>query len=220
MTWTWPVSPKEADIQFFDLSHPWGHGVPAWPYFEDVKIERLHGMAKSRVLTQKITTVMHSGTHIDAPGHVIENTPLLHEIPLHNFFGTGVVLDIPKGKWEVVTAEDLDTLDAKTRDTLKQECDQLGVPMPLTNKRDYVTAQDAMRLVALPDGTKDEAAKAMSEVKEFYTGVVSRIFKDAIRLADHKQIMTISIDPCTEFYDYLFYSHFGRKTQNVVNGCR
>ena len=114
MTWTWPVSPKEADIQFFDLSHPWGHGVPAWPYFEDVNIERLHGMAKSRVLTQKITTVMHSGTHIDAPGHVIENTPLLHEIPLHNFFGTGVVLDIPKGKWEVVTAEDLEEASKTT----------------------------------------------------------------------------------------------------------
>ncbi len=114
MSWTWPVSPKESEIQFFDLSHPWGHGVPAWPYFEDVKIERLHGMAKSRVLTQKITTVMHSGTHIDAPGHVIEGTPLLHEIPLHNFFGTGVVLDIPKGKWEVVTAEDLEEASKKT----------------------------------------------------------------------------------------------------------
>ena len=82
MTFQWPSSPKEAGLKFYDLSHPWGHGVPAWPYFEDVKIERLHGMAKSRVLTQKITTVMHSGTHIDAPGHVVEGTPLLHEIPL------------------------------------------------------------------------------------------------------------------------------------------
>jgi kynurenine formamidase len=71
-------------------------------------------MAKSRVLTQKITTVMHSGTHIDAPGHVIEGTPLLHEIPLANFFGTGVVLDIPKGKWGVVTAEDLEAASKKT----------------------------------------------------------------------------------------------------------
>ncbi|GAB2471052.1 cyclase family protein [Jatrophihabitans fulvus] len=112
--WTWPAGPKEAGLQFFDLSHPWGHGVPAWPYFEDVKIERLHGMAKSRVLTQKITTVMHSGTHIDAPGHVIEGTPLLHEIPLANFFGTGVVLDIPKKKWGVVTPDDLEAASERT----------------------------------------------------------------------------------------------------------
>jgi len=108
MAFTWPLGEAESKLKFVELSHPWGHGVPAWPYFEDVKIERLHGMAKSRVLTQKITTVMHSGTHIDAPGHVVEGAPLLHEIPLSAFFGTGVVLDIPKKKWEVVTPDDLD----------------------------------------------------------------------------------------------------------------
>jgi kynurenine formamidase len=95
-------------ILYYELSHPWGHGVPAWPYFEDVKIERLHTMARSGVLTQKITTVMHSGTHVDVPGHVIEGTPLLHEIPLWRFFGTGVVVSIPKQKWEVVSAADLE----------------------------------------------------------------------------------------------------------------
>jgi len=27
-----------------DLSHPFGAGSPLWPYFEDVKIERMHYM--------------------------------------------------------------------------------------------------------------------------------------------------------------------------------
>lgn len=107
MTFAWPLGAAESTLEFYDLSHPWGHGAPAWPYFEDVQIERLHGMAKSRVLTQKITTVMHSGTHIDAPAHVVEGTPFLDEIPLSAFFGTGVVVSIPKGKWGMVTAEDL-----------------------------------------------------------------------------------------------------------------
>lgn len=104
-------------------------------------------------------------------------------------------------------------LDRKTRDTLKRECDLLGVEMPLTNKRDYVSAQDAMRLVSLPDSTQAEAAAAVTEVKKFYSEVVKRIFEDAVKLASHKQIMTIAVDPFTEFYDYLFYAHFGRKTQ-------
>ena len=42
-------------LEFYDLSHPWGLGQPCWPYFEDVKIERLHSMAKSGVLTQRMT---------------------------------------------------------------------------------------------------------------------------------------------------------------------
>jgi kynurenine formamidase len=73
-----------------------------------VKVERLHYHAKSRVLSQRVTTVMHSGTHVDAPLHVVEGTAALHEVPLFTFFGTGVVVSIPKKKWEVVTAEDLE----------------------------------------------------------------------------------------------------------------
>lgn len=109
--------------------------------------------------------------------------------------------------------EDMETgvivLDAKTRDTLKQECEALGVPMPLTNKRDYVTPQDAMKMALIDEETKE----GIKEIKDFYKGVVDKIYRDAVRLADHKQIMTISVDPFTELYDYMFYEQFGRKTQ-------
>ena len=104
--WVWPAD--NTGLEYYDLSIPWGHGVANWPYFEDVKIERVHYHAKSRVLTQRITTVMHSTTHVDVPAHVIEGTPFLDEIPLHCFFGPGVVVSIPKEKWEVVTPEDLE----------------------------------------------------------------------------------------------------------------
>jgi len=100
-------------LQMYDLSHPWGLGQPCWPYFEDVKIERLHGMSRSGVLTQRITTVMHSGTHIDAPAHVVQGTPFMDEVPLPYFFGTGVVVSIPKKKWEVITAKDLENATPK-----------------------------------------------------------------------------------------------------------
>ncbi len=111
--YVWPEN--NTGLEFYDLSIPWGHGVANWPYFEDVKIERIHYHAKSRVLSQRITTVMHSTTHVDAPGHVIEGMPLLDEVPLHSFFGTGVVVSIPKKKWEVVTAEDLEAARPEIR---------------------------------------------------------------------------------------------------------
>ena len=114
-SYKWAEGPNEADLEFYDLSHPWGLGQPCWPYFEDVKIERLHSMAKSRVLTRRITTVMHSGTHIDAPAHVVEGTPFLEEIPLRNFFGTGVVVSIPKQKWGVISADDLERATPQIR---------------------------------------------------------------------------------------------------------
>lgn len=105
--------PSTDVLEFYDLSHPWGHGVPNWPYFEDVRIERLHYHAKSGVLSQRVTTVMHSGTHMDAPAHVVEGTPFLDEIPLKTFFGTGVAVRISKKRWEVITPEDLENARPK-----------------------------------------------------------------------------------------------------------
>jgi kynurenine formamidase len=96
-----------------DLSHPFGDKSPLWPYFEDVKIERVHYMAKSGVLSQKITTVMHCTTHADSPGHVVEGLPFTHEIPLDRYYGTGVVVDIPKQRWELITAKDLEQATPK-----------------------------------------------------------------------------------------------------------
>lgn len=100
-------------MKLVDLSHPFGDKCPLWPYFEDVKIERMHYMAKSGVLSQKVTTVMHCTTHADSPAHVIEGARYTHEIPLENYYGTAVVVDIPKKQWELITAEDLENATPK-----------------------------------------------------------------------------------------------------------
>jgi len=96
-----------------DLSHKFGDKCPLWPYFADVKIERMHYHAKSSVLSQVITTTMHCTTHADSPAHVIEGLEYTDEIPLEKYYGTGVVVDIPKGKWEVITPEDLENARPK-----------------------------------------------------------------------------------------------------------
>jgi kynurenine formamidase len=96
-----------------DLSHPFGNGCPLWPYFADVKIERMHYMAKSGVLSQIVTTTMHCTTHADSPAHVFEGGSFTHEIPLNCYYGDAVIWDIPKGKWELITAKDLDAANKK-----------------------------------------------------------------------------------------------------------
>ena len=88
-------------LEFYNLSHRFGYQSPNWPYFEDVKIERIHYHAKSGVLSQRITTSMHNTTHIDAPAHVVQGTPFIDEVPLPHFFGSACV-SIPK-KWEQIT---------------------------------------------------------------------------------------------------------------------
>ena len=55
-----------------DLSHPFSAEIPRWPYFDKPEIVGAHSMAKGGVLTQRITCTMHTGTHCDAPRHVME----------------------------------------------------------------------------------------------------------------------------------------------------
>lgn len=100
-------------LQFFDLSHPWGHGMPQWPGHGDgpsrgldVSVVEYH--AKHAVCTRQVEFIMHRGTHMDAPNHVMEDTPSITGYELWRFFGTGVAVSIPKGKWGIVTAEDLE----------------------------------------------------------------------------------------------------------------
>ena len=70
-------------------------------------------MAKSGVLSQRITTSMHNTTHIDAPAHVMQGTPFIDEVPLPHFFGSGIVVSIPKKKWEPITYDDLEKAAGK-----------------------------------------------------------------------------------------------------------
>ena len=107
-------SARGADsLQFFDLSHPWGHGMPQWPSRANLNVRVVEFHAKDGLLVQQFEGIMHRGTHMDAPIHVAENQPTLTGYPLWRFFGTGVAVSIPKGKWGVVTPKDLARAEPK-----------------------------------------------------------------------------------------------------------
>jgi kynurenine formamidase len=101
------VTEPETGLVFYELSHEWGHGAPTLPGFEDVKIHRSSTHAKNGVMATRIRMVMHSGTHVNAPLHLIQRGAGVGDIALDRLFGSGVVLSIPKQQWELVTAADL-----------------------------------------------------------------------------------------------------------------
>ena len=76
------------DLQLFDLSHDWGHGMPQWPSRANLNVRTLEFHAKDGLLVQQFEGIMHRGTHMDAPIHVAENQPTLTGYPLWRFFGT------------------------------------------------------------------------------------------------------------------------------------
>jgi kynurenine formamidase len=103
-------------LTFVELSHEWGHHTPVFPGFDDIRIHRAVTHAAHGVMSQHIVTVMHNGTHVNAPIHMVQRAQGVGELPLDRFFGSGVVVAVPKEEWEVVGPEDLEDADINPGD--------------------------------------------------------------------------------------------------------
>ncbi len=99
-------------LVFVELSHVWGAHTPAFPGYKDIQVHRLSTHAQYGVLTQRIVTVMHHGTHVNAPLHLVAGGESVGDLPLDRFFGNGVVLPVPKGEWELIEPDDLEAAEA------------------------------------------------------------------------------------------------------------
>lgn len=103
-----PIVDPVSGLEFYELSHPWGMYTPIPPGYEEIKVERITYHAKHGVMTQRLVTIMHTSTHVNAPIHLLPQTQAVGQLDMERFFGTGVVLSIPKGKWELVEPADLE----------------------------------------------------------------------------------------------------------------
>jgi kynurenine formamidase len=105
------VTDPYSGLNMYELSHVWGHGAPSLPGNDDVVMYRSVKHAQHGVMTHRLKMVMHTGTHMNAPVHLIQGGAGCADIPLDSLFGNGVILSIPKGPWEMVTADDLKAAD-------------------------------------------------------------------------------------------------------------
>ncbi len=87
-------------MNIIDLSHPIAEEMPLYPGTPVVRIRKLHGFAQDGYREKQITLTTHTGTHVDAPAHMLESGKTLDRFPLEQFFGEGVALDVSalKGK--------------------------------------------------------------------------------------------------------------------------
>ena len=133
---------------FIDLSHPFSAEIPRWPYFDKPIIDNAHTMAKGGVLTQKITCTMHTGTHCDAPRHVMEyefdgkRARYTHEMPIDAYTGDAVCLEIKIEPWGLILPSHLE--DACKRANIKPEelegmivCLNTGQHRKFDDSKDY-----------------------------------------------------------------------------------
>src|SRR3989344_9402089 len=87
-------------MKIIDLTHTFTSNMPVYPGDPKSTLEQVANIEKDTFNDHKITTVMHVGTHMDAPLHMIENGKRIDEINLERFFGKGLLIDV-RGRKEI-----------------------------------------------------------------------------------------------------------------------
>jgi arylformamidase len=80
---------------WIDISAPLRNGMVHWPGDPAFHIERAEDQAKGDTATvSKMTLGVHTGTHMDAPLHFIQNATTIDEMPLDACIGRARVIEI------------------------------------------------------------------------------------------------------------------------------
>ncbi|MDA7803447.1 cyclase family protein [Crocinitomix sp.] len=70
-----------------DLTHVLNEEVSVYPDTIGPKMEQLNTVLEHGYAELQINMVLHSGTHIDAPSHIINNGRTIDRFPLNKFYG-------------------------------------------------------------------------------------------------------------------------------------
>ncbi len=85
-------------MKIIDLSQKIYNKMPYHPYDKEPKVEQDKKMADDGYNNTLVSMGMHTGTHIDAPGHLIKNGKGIETYPLSKFVGKGCVIDVSNQK--------------------------------------------------------------------------------------------------------------------------
>lgn len=90
-------------MKLIDLSHPIEPGMPIFPGMAQPTVRDDFTVARDGFAEKYLGMHTHTGTHIDAPAHMLAEGLTLDRLPLEQFFGRGAVLDV-RGRSIIDTA--------------------------------------------------------------------------------------------------------------------
>jgi len=81
--------------RFYDVTLPLGPSVPAWPGDPLVSIQPALTIEQDGVRVSRLALGSHSGTHIDAPAHLLAGGKDVSELDISALIGPALVLYLP-----------------------------------------------------------------------------------------------------------------------------
>lgn len=77
-----------------DLTHPIHEAMPVYPGSVPPVIRSAHTVEQDGFAEKQLSIYTHTGTHIDAPAHMLSGAPTLDQLAAGHFVGTACVIDV------------------------------------------------------------------------------------------------------------------------------
>ena len=94
-------------MEIIDLSHAIANEMPAYPGTESPVITQSSSIGENGYAEKMISMTSHTGTHVDAPSHMIQGANTLDQFSLDHFIGEGFIADISTLNKMIIDPEDL-----------------------------------------------------------------------------------------------------------------
>ncbi len=103
--------------KFYDLTHVIAQHMPVYPGEPQPEFHPFSTIEKNKVNVSRLILSSHTGTHADAPKHFLPNGTGIDKVPLDQFIGEAVILDVSdKGNGHGITDRDLELNSNKVQD--------------------------------------------------------------------------------------------------------
>ncbi|MDD2573768.1 MAG: cyclase family protein [Bacillota bacterium] len=105
-------------MKVVDLTHTIHPDTPVFPGTEQPIFSRANTIERDGFRETKITMYSHTGTHIDAPAHMLDGGLSLDSINIEGFIGKAVILDFSNLKSGLIDIDDIKPWEKKIQRAL------------------------------------------------------------------------------------------------------
>ena len=106
---------RSTTMNIVDLTHTISPRMPVYPGTEPPVFTTGCSIEDSGFLEKKITLYSHTGTHMDAPAHMIKASKTLDRFAIDQFYGKAARLDVSTNKRPIIDIEDLASCEEMLR---------------------------------------------------------------------------------------------------------
>lgn len=103
-------------LNVIDLTHAIDPAMPVFPGSEPPRLDEAFTIGRDGFAEKMLHLDSHTGTHIDAPGHVLPGAVRLDAMDVERFLGSGLVMDVSAVRGRQVEANDLAMAASRLRD--------------------------------------------------------------------------------------------------------